>query len=245
MPDRRQHRGPHPEDHALFGPPDRVHTLRQAAGELAWLLGRHYAPTAALTLVGNHYQLHARQRQALARAVAAPAVADARRQRQVLAAALAGQALDVDGFNQLITVEVALAGGLLLRGHEGALRDLASVHGTYRTMRDTPRALMALGTVLAALHLQTVRFVLDAPVANAGRLAQQMRALAATQAWPWEVVLVPSADAVLRQTSALVATSDSGILDAPVLWYDLAAAVVAHQGLAVWCLDLHVLPPGV
>ena len=178
MPDRRQHRGPHPEDRILFGPSDRVHTLRQAAGDLAWLLGRHYAPTAALTLVGNRYQLHARQRQALARAVAAPAVADVRRQRQVLAAALAGQALDVDGFNQLITVEVALAGGLLLRGHDGALRDLASVHGTYRTMTDTPRALMALGTVLAALHVQTVRFVLDAPVSNAGRLAQQMRALA-------------------------------------------------------------------
>jgi hypothetical protein len=245
MPDRRQHRGPHPEDHALFGPPDRVHTLRQAAGDLAWLLGRHYAPTAALTLVGNHYQLHARQRQALARAVAAPAVADARRQRQVLAVALAGQALDVDGFNQLITVEVALAGGLLLRGHDGALRDLASVHGTYRTMRDTPPALLALGTVLAALHLQTVRFVLDVPVSNAGRLAQQMRALAATHAWPWEVVLVPIADAILRQTAAMVATSDSGILDAPVRWYDLAAAVVAHQGRAVWCLDLHVPPPGV
>lgn len=245
MPDRRQHRGPHPEDRVLFGPPARVHTLRQAAGDLAWLLGRHYAPTAALTLVGNHYQLHVRQRQALARAVAAPAVAEARRQRQVPAATLVGQALEVDGFNQLITVEVALAGGLLLRGHDGALRDLASVHGTYRTMRDTPRALLALGTVLAGLHVQTVRFVLDAPVSNAGRLAQQMRTLAATHAWPWEVHLVPSADAVLRQTAAIVATSDSGVLDAPVPWYDLAAAVVAHQEMAVWCLDLQVPPPGV
>ena len=53
------------------------------------------SPPAGLTLVGNHYQFDARQRQALARAVAAPAVADARRQRQVLAAALAGEALDV------------------------------------------------------------------------------------------------------------------------------------------------------
>jgi hypothetical protein len=112
-------------------------------------------------------------------------------------------------------------------------------------MRDTPRALLALGTVLAGLHVQTVRFVLDAPVSNAGRLAQQMRTLAATHAWPWEVHLVPSADAVLRQTAAIVATSDSGVLDAPVPWYDLAAAVVAHQEMAVWCLDLQVPPPGV
>src|SRR5262249_37142935 len=146
MPDRRQHRGPHPDDAALFGRPDVLHTLRLAAGDLAWLLGRQYAPTAALTLVGNHYQLHARQRQALARAVAAPAVAGARRQRQVLAAVLAGTSLYVDGFNQLITIEVALSGGLILRGHDGALRDLASVHGTYRTITETPTALQALGS---------------------------------------------------------------------------------------------------
>lgn len=245
MPDRRQHRGPHPEDTGLFGSPDRVHTLRQAAGDLAWLLGRQYAPGAALTLVGNHYQLHARQRQALARAVAAPAVARARRQRQVAAAALVGQPVAVDGFNQLITVEVALAGGLLLRGQDGALRDLASVYGTYRTMMDTPRGLEALGTVLAARHPQAVWLVLDAPVSNAGRLAQQMRALAATHGWPWHVELVPNADAVLRQTSAIVATSDSGILDAPVRWYDLATAVVADAVPAAWYLDLNVPPPTV
>jgi hypothetical protein len=245
MPDHRQHRGPHPEDTALFGPPARVHTLRQAAGDLAWLLGRQYAPTAALSLVGNRYQLHARQRQALARAVAAPAVARARRQRQVSAVALAGQTVAVDGFNQLITIEVALAGGLLLRGHDGALRDLASVHGTYRTMTDTPRALAVLGTVLAALHPQAVWIALDAPVSNAGRLAQQMRALAATHAWPWHVELVPQVDATLRRSAAIVATSDSGILDAPVRWYDLGAAVVAQCVSTAWCLDLNVPPPRV
>src|SRR5262249_57134622 len=105
MPDRRQHRGPHPDDAALFGRPDVLHTLRLAAGDLAWLLGRQYAPTAALTLIGNHYQLHARQRQALARAVAAPAVARARRQRQGPAPALAGPSPGVGGINQPIHYE--------------------------------------------------------------------------------------------------------------------------------------------
>src|SRR2546429_7739130 len=153
MPDRRQHRGPHPDDAALFGRPDVLHTLRLRAGHLAWLLGRQYAPTAAVTLVGNHYQLHARQRQALARAVAAPAVARARRQRQVPATALAGTSLHVDGFNQLITIEAALSGGLVLRGHDGALRDLASVHGSYRTIIETQTALEGLGIYLGPPHL--------------------------------------------------------------------------------------------
>jgi hypothetical protein len=162
---------------------------------------------------------------------------------QVPAAALAGTSLYVDGFNQLITIEVALSGGLVLRGHDGALRDLASVHGTYRTITETPTALEAVGTYLAPLHLQAVHVFLDAKVSNAGRLASRMRALAAPHAWPWQVLLVPSADAVLRQTEAIVATSDSGILDADVCWFDLAAAVVAQQVPQAWCLDLDVPPP--
>ena len=112
-------------------------------------------------------------------------------------------------------------------------------------MTDTPRALDALGTVLAALHPQAVRLFLDAPVSNAGRLAQQMRALAAMHAWPWEVLVVPQVDAILRQSSAIVATSDSGILDAPGRWYDLASHVIAQYVPTAWCLDLNVSPPGV
>jgi hypothetical protein len=161
----------------------------------------------------------------------------------VPAAALTGTSLYVDGFNQLITIEVALSGGLVLRGHDGALRDLASVHGTYRTITETPTALQALGTYLAPRHVHAVHVFLDAQVSNAGRLASRMRALAATHAWPWHVLLVPSADAVLRQTEAIVATSDSGILDTAVRWFDLAAAVVAQQVPQAWCLDLAVPPP--
>jgi hypothetical protein len=161
----------------------------------------------------------------------------------VPATALAGASLYVDGFNQLITIEVALSGGLVLRGHDGALRDLASVHGTYRTITETPTALQALGAYLTPRHVRAVHILLDAQVSNAGQLASRMRALAATHAWPWHVQLVPSADAALRQTEAIVATSDSGILDAAVRWFDLAAAVIAQHIPQAWCVDLDVPPP--
>ena len=79
MPDSRRHRGPHPEDAILFRQAEHLRKLSLAAGDLAWLLGRHYAPESALTLVGNRYQLHQRQRRALSLVVAAPAVAQLRR----------------------------------------------------------------------------------------------------------------------------------------------------------------------
>lgn len=229
----------------LFGRPDNVRRLRTAAGDLAWLLGRHYAHQAALTLVGNRYQLKQRQRLALARAVAAPAAARARRQRHVSPAGLTGARLQVDALNQIITIEAALAGGVLVQGHDGALRDLASVHGTYRLMQETSPTLEASGAWLAARGVREVEFLIDAVVSNSGRLAQRLRTLAAQHGWPWSARLVSSADAVLQRTTDVVATSDSAILDRVERWFDLAATVVRCVAPEAWYIDLDVPPPGV
>jgi hypothetical protein len=243
MPDSRRHRGPHPEDAILFGRPDNLRKLRLAAGDLAWLLGRYYAPEAALTLVGNRYQLRQRQRQALARAVAAPAVARARCQRRVTPEALTGARLQVDALNQIITIEAALAGGLLLRGHDGALRDLASVHGTYRSVQETTTTLEALGAWLTPFGGQEVEFLIDAVVSNSGRLAGRIRTVAAAHGWPWSARLVPSADPILQRTVDIVATSDSAILDKASRWLDLAAGVVQRIAPNAWYIDLDVPLP--
>ena len=215
MPDSRRHRGAHPEDAILFGQPENLHKLRVAAGDFAWLLGRHYAPQAAR----------------------------ARRRRQVAPPALAGAAVRVDALNQIITIEAALAGGLLLRGHDGAWRDLASVHGTYRLMQETTAGLEAIGVWLAAREVREVEFLIDAVVSNSGRLAERIRTLGAAHGWPWSARLVPSPDPLLQHTNDIAATSDSSILDRAAHWCDLAAAVVQRIAPHAWCIDLDVPPP--
>ena len=64
MPDKRQHRGPHPHDTILFAP-DAHPVLRQAAADLSWLFGRGYASVSAVKLVGDRYALNQRQRMAV------------------------------------------------------------------------------------------------------------------------------------------------------------------------------------
>ena len=66
MPDKRAHRGAHPEDHRLFDPAQWPR-LREAVAEFSWLLTRRYADKSALKLVGDHDQLHQRQRMAVMR----------------------------------------------------------------------------------------------------------------------------------------------------------------------------------
>jgi len=151
---------------------------------------------------------------------------------------LRGRPVVVDGLNQLITLEVAFSGGIVLRGNDGALRDLASVHGTYRLVSETPRAAEALGAWLARAGAASVTVLLDAPVSNTGRMATLLRALAGRRGWPWEVALVPAADPLLKAAAGVVATSDGGILDAEVAWVDLAGAVVGESVPEARVLDL-------
>ena len=97
-------RGYVPKDTIEFGPKATA-KLNAAAQELAFLLDRGYDTKSASTFVGNHHLLSERQRLALAR-ITSPRAALEERERKRLREA--PEALVLDGFNTIITLEVAL-----------------------------------------------------------------------------------------------------------------------------------------
>lgn len=224
MTDRRRHRGPHPTDGAIFSDAA-LPTLQAATADLCWLLSRGYPRKAALQLVGNRFDLVERQRIAISRS----ACSDDERARRAarLVAPTAIDELWIDGFNVLTTVEAALAGGVLLLGRDGALRDMASMHGTYRTVDETRPALLLIGEWLASQGIGKCRWLLDAPVSNSGRLRGLIEELARERGWDWRCELVPDPDPLLVDSPVCIATADSAILDAAKApWLDLSRAVV-------------------
>jgi hypothetical protein len=237
MPDKRRHRGPHPEDRTLFAEAA-VAVLSGAAADLVWLRNREYALDASLKLVGDRYQLRARQRMALLRGVCTDAARAARASREASAATVAGRALRIDGFNVLTTVEAALGGGLVIHARDGCYRDLASVHGSYRKIAETERAIELVGESLADVGIAEVTWYLDTPVSNSGRLRGVLLEVAAARNWPWTVELAMNPDAELRQPGACIATADSGILDAAGEWLNLARLVVDTRIAGAWILRL-------
>jgi hypothetical protein len=66
-----------------------------------------------------------------------------------------GQPIELDGFNVLTTVEAALADGVLLLGRDGCLRDMASMHGSFRRVEETRPALECVGRVLEELAVES------------------------------------------------------------------------------------------
>jgi hypothetical protein len=228
LPDKRSHRGPHPEDAALFAPAV-LPLLVEAAADMSWLLTRGYSGVGALKLVGDRYQLSARQRTAVARSACSDQDLARRRAHQVGPEAIGGQLLWIDGYNVLTTVEAALAGGVLLACRDGAMRDMASMHGSYRKVTETLAALELLGETAALLGIAACVWYLDRPVSNSGRLKTVMAALASERGWNWSIELVANPDPVLSQTDQIAATADSAILDRCRAWFNFGRETVARR----------------
>ncbi|WP_428262549.1 DUF434 domain-containing protein [Haliangium sp.] len=228
MPDRRRHRGRHPADQALFAP-ERLPALHEALDDLCWLLGRGYSDKAAIALVGDRYQLRTRQRIAIRRCACSDSARSARLARKRDLDAVRDRELAIDGFNCVVTLEAAISGGLVLVGRDHAHRDLASVHGSYRQVAETQAALAAIAAALDRARPRQVRWYLDRPVSNSGRLAALIRELGHTAAQPWLVELVDNPDrALVARPEATVASSDAWVLDQAEAWLDLPGEIIAR-----------------
>jgi len=238
VPDRRTHRGAHPEDARLFGPEPHAR-LRDAVAHLSWLLTRRYAQPSALKLVGDRFNLDARQRTAVMRCACSDEQLESRRSRELPPAHVRGRALLIDGYNVLTTAEAALGGGVILVARDGAVRDMASIHGSYRKVEETRPAIELIGRTLASLGIPRATWYLDAPLSNSGRLKTILREVGDARGWNWLVDIVPDPDAVLSESNAAVAvaTADSAILDRCAAWLNLAAEVVRGAPDA-WVVEL-------
>lgn len=241
MPDKRRHRGPHPLDARLFAP-DQVGALRGAVGDFSWLLERGYSMKSALQLVGNRFSLHERQRLAVLRSSCGDSARLDRLAREVSTEDWRGQTLQLDGYNVLMTVEAALGGGVMLRGRDGCLRDMAALHGNFRRVEETAFAATAIGEFMEQYDAARAVWWLDSPVSNSGRLKVLLLEIAAERGWDWQVHLAFDADAALKKLDdeGIVASADSVVLDNVGAWTNLAGALVKARIGAAWLVDLDV-----
>jgi hypothetical protein len=235
MPHRQQHRGAHPEDPRLFAP-ERVQTLALALEEAEYLLERGYAESSVVDVVGRRHSLEARQRLALQRMMCSTSARRARDERRQPLEAARERALEIDGFNLVIGLEVAISGGPLLRGVDGALRDLAGLRGSYHPVLETDRALEIIGELVGPVAPKLVHVLLDRPVSNSGRLRAKIEEHASGWSFPVEVELVPDPDRELVGRE-LVVSGDSLVLDVAASWVNLLGHALEARLPDAWIVD--------
>ena len=223
MPDKRKHRGAHPQDSNLFRR-ENIAALRQAVADYSLLLTKEYPEKAGLKLVGDKFELTKRQRLAVMRSSCSDAKLAERLARQIQPAELAGRNILIDGYNILITIEAALSGAFVFIGRDGCMRDLAGLHGTYRKVNETIPAIELINNALTELNAKNVCWLLDKPVSNSGRLKKIIESQTINA--ELEVTLVNNPDTELIQTEKIVATSDSVVLDKTKLWVNLTKFII-------------------
>jgi len=200
-------------------------TLGRAAKDLCYLLGRGFPLKSASVFVGDHYLLSERQRVALSRVAAAESDIVEREKKRLQPEAVAGKEVNIDGFNAIITLEVALSGSPVLACLDGSYRDLAGLRGTYRLIGRTDEAIRLIIHKMQTLDAARAVFWLDAPVSNSGRLKTRIAELAEEAGLPVGIELAANVDAVLYGCSNVV-SSDSVILDRCPSWLNLNGLLV-------------------
>lgn len=232
----QRHRGVHLNDKALFSG-EQLRHLRAAVHEFCWLLGRGYARHSVIQLVGDHHQLTKRQRLAISRAACSNASRESRNAKCLPIESIKNQALVIDGFNLIITLETAMAGGLLLHCCDGCIRDIASVHGTYRQVSETRQAIELIGRALHSFAPANVLWLFDQPVSNSGQLAAMVQDIAQVHGWHWRAELVENPDQAILGSDRIAITSDSVILDGNIQWINLGDYLLTKYFPQAWLID--------
>jgi len=240
MGDSRGHRGPHPLDQELFSN-EALPALRNGVADLSWLRTRGYAEGSATKLVGDRYQLRGRQRIAMSRCACSDSAKDLRESKRCNPESMIARPLVIDGLNVITTIEVALAGGVLLVCRDTCMRDMASFHGNYRLVQETERAVTILMNVIESMGPSEVTVYIDRPVSNSGRLAEIVRRSAAAKKLRLQAMTADRVDETLKESAAVVASADSAILDRCGSWLNLARIAVEWRRAELdplWLLDL-------
>ena len=216
-------RGFSPNDTTEFGEQS-LEKLFQAGQDLYYLLNRNYKVKGASTFIGNHFMLTERQRLALVRAVSSKEHIQNRKNKEIQDIP-SGSVIHIDGFNTIITLEVALSQSLLLKSMDGTIRDLAGLRGTYRLIDHTTTAIQYIGETLEKNKVSKVIFYLDAPVSNSGRLKQRILDVFSDFSFVVQVEIINQVDTVLEKLDYVV-TSDAIILDKCMSWVNLNAKIM-------------------
>lgn len=201
--------------------------LYKASEDLLYLLNRGYKIKGASTFVGNHYLLSERQRLALVRGISKYDYVIKRKSKEITNLSNI-EVVHIDGFNTIITLEVALSNSLIIKSMDETIRDLAGLRGTYSIIDKTEIAIKLIGEFLLEHKIKKAIFYLDKPVSNSGRLKMKILEMFEGSELQIEVENIDNVDSIL-QSKENVVSSDAIILDNCISWINLNRNIIEEK----------------
>lgn len=234
----QKNRGKNTGDDLLFGSEKQTGKLKTAVQDMHYLLSRGYAERASSELTGNRYRLKARQIQAVRAASASEIQIRNRADKALQISALQDATVHLDGFNIIILLESLLSGAYIFRGADGCLRDLSSVHGTYRKVNQTLKSIELVAAFFQKSGARKLIWIFDRPVSNSGRIRQMVLDFSFENHLNWETELEFNPDRFLAEHAEIAVSSDGWILDHCRNWFNLAGYLIEEEKLPVNLVEM-------
>ncbi len=219
-------RGKEGSDDRLFGDDKMQSKIREAIKDMSYLLSRGFSEKSALQLVGNRYKLNNRQQRAIQGMSEASDKLIKRELKCLQPNQLTDQEVMLDGFNVLIMLESALSGAFLFKGLDGCYRDLSSVHGTYKKVKQTGEAIQLIANFSQENNVKKATWIFDKPVSNSGRLKTILREFADENQLNWEIILDNNPDKLIAESGKIAISSDAWVLDNATTWCNMVRHIV-------------------
>lgn len=204
-----------------------LNKLYKATEDLLYLLNRGYKIKGASTFIGNHYLLSERQRLALVRGISKSEDIIKRKDKEITNLSNI-ETSHIDGFNTIITLEVALSNSLIIKSMDETIRDLAGLRGTYSVIDKTEIAIKLIGEFLLEHKIKKAIFYLDKPVSNSGRLKMKILDMLESLELKVEVENIDNVDGILKSKDNVV-SSDAIILDNCISWINLNKYIIEEK----------------
>lgn len=197
--------------------------LRKAQKDFYYLMNQDYPMQSIATFVGNHFAFSERQRMALIRATSSEKSLVSRAQKEIKTLS-ENETVYIDGFNIIITLEVALSDSTLLHCMDGTIRDLAGLRGTYRLIDKTQTAIDIIGQKLCKMKIKKCVFFLDKPVSNSGQLKAKIFEVLEKYDFETDVQIVNDADQALVSLENVI-SSDAMVIERSASWINLVKSI--------------------
>ncbi len=205
--------------------------FNKAVKDYLYLLENQYPQKAVLKIIGDRYALNGTQRTILYRGITTKNNSLNRKQKLAGIAEVLGSILHIDTYNVLITIGNYLNGNILYISTDYLLRDASEIHGKAFRKNLIDRALDLIFNYFKIINVSGVRFYIDRPVSNSGKLNCKINELIQKNGLSGESKTVDSPDYVLKkQSKGYCCTSDSAIIDNGLnKTFDLAHFTLKHN----------------
>jgi hypothetical protein len=198
-----------------------------ASRDYLYLKRRGYSIRSGLDIVGNRFQLNNDERNVLYRGFFTKKEIRSRVNRLLNERNVNGSFLEIDGYNQLITIESYRKGRFVFKATDGVVRDTASIYRSYKITDITVEVLSILIKNLPSLRLREAKFYFDKPVSHSGELCVLINELMNKYSVAGNAMTVLSPDYVLKNAE-FVASSDSVIMSEATGIFDLAGWLITR-----------------